>query len=387
MSDGSGTVVNVLITDEQKPTGRRSGNYKPSIWDFNFIQSLNNPHVSSFVLCLYNKIGNQTQPDDLYTAALKFRLFRQYGFHLPKRYLSVEGEDILESARKLSTTKLLERSLGNEKMDKYIGALVDHALALPTYWRITRVEARWFIGIYETKPDKNDALLELAKLDFNLLQATYQEDLKIMARWFKETRIIENLTFTRDNMVSCFFWTVGMLDEPQYSNIRRTLTKIIVFIDMIDDVYDVYGTLDELELFTDAILRWDVNAVENFPHYLKLCFLVTYNGINEALQLINREELKGIANFLSQNTPNRRHFASKKSDATGRFIQELRTKFNTAVNQDSPFCDMFIKTSMNFIRSAQCVYEFGDGHCNLDDITKDRISTLFFDPIPIRDLK
>ncbi|KAG9157608.1 hypothetical protein Leryth_027288 [Lithospermum erythrorhizon] len=61
----------------------------------------------------------------------------------------------------------------------------------------------------------------------------------------------------------------------------RTLTKIIVFIDMIDDVYDVYGTLDELELFTDAILRWDVNAVENFPHYLKLCFLVTYNGINE----------------------------------------------------------------------------------------------------------
>ncbi|KAG9141597.1 hypothetical protein Leryth_027427 [Lithospermum erythrorhizon] len=49
---------------------------------------------------------------------------------------------------------------------------------------------------------------------------------------------------------------------------------------MIDDVYDVYGTLDELELFI-VRLRWDVNAVENFPHYLKLCFLVTYNGINE----------------------------------------------------------------------------------------------------------
>lgn len=59
------------------------------------------------------------------------------------------------------------------------------------------------------------------------------------------------------------------------------ITKLNALITSIDDVYDVYGTLDELERFTDAVERWDLNAIEQLPDYMKICFLALYNSINE----------------------------------------------------------------------------------------------------------
>jgi (-)-germacrene D synthase len=43
--------------------------------------------------------------------------------------------------------------------------------------------------------------------------------------------------------------------EADYFLSRRILTKVIVMTSLIDDIYDVYGTLEELELFTQAIER------------------------------------------------------------------------------------------------------------------------------------
>ena len=53
-----------------------------------------------------------------------------------------------------------------------------------------------------------------------------------------------------------FFWTVGVIFQPQFGYCRRMSTKVNALITTIDDVYDVYGTLDELELFTDVVERF-----------------------------------------------------------------------------------------------------------------------------------
>ena len=42
------------------------------------------------------------------------------------------------------------------------------------------------------------------------------------------------------------------------TNGRRIQTKLLVLITVIDDIYDAYGTLEELELFTEAIERYEV---------------------------------------------------------------------------------------------------------------------------------
>uniref|UniRef100_F6I6K2 Terpene synthase metal-binding domain-containing protein n=1 Tax=Vitis vinifera TaxID=29760 RepID=F6I6K2_VITVI len=144
-----------------------------------------------------------------------------------------------------------------------------------------RLEARWFIDLYEKRQDMNHILVELAKLDYNMVQATHQEELRHMSSWWRSTRLGEKLNFARDRLMESFLWTVGVIFEPQYEYCRRMSTKVNTLVTIIDDVYEVYGTLDELELFTDAVDRWDINAMDQLPEHMKLCFLALYNSINE----------------------------------------------------------------------------------------------------------
>ena len=69
-----------------------------------------------------------------------------------------------------------------QNIDQNLAIEVNHALELPLHWRMPRLEARWFIEVYEKRQDMNPILLEFAKLDFNMVQATHQEDLRHISR-------------------------------------------------------------------------------------------------------------------------------------------------------------------------------------------------------------
>ncbi|MCD9643459.1 Sesquithujene synthase A [Datura stramonium] len=157
---------------------------------------------------------------------------------------------------------------GEDEENIIMVELVVHALELPRHWMMPRLETEWYISIYERIPNANPLLLELAKLDFNIVQAAHQQDLRILSRWWKKTGLAEKLSFSRDRMVENMFWAVGTLFEPQHSYFRRMITKVIAFIAIVDDIYDIYGTLDELEIFTHAIQRWDTKAMEELPEYM-----------------------------------------------------------------------------------------------------------------------
>ena len=64
-----------------------------------------------------------------------------------------------------------------------------------------------------------------------------------------------NMSYARDRLVECYFWILGIYFEPQYAVKRKLLAKVISITSIMDDIYDVHGTFEELQLLTQAIER------------------------------------------------------------------------------------------------------------------------------------
>ncbi|ERN05590.1 hypothetical protein AMTR_s00007p00269150 [Amborella trichopoda] len=267
----------------------------------------------------------QSWSDDLYATSLAFRLLRQHGYRMPSDvfcrfmdekgsfkvsligdakgmlslyeacHLSVPGEDILDKAFTFTSKNLMDLT---DRLEPSLSQKAQQALELPLHWRMLRLEARDYIQVYEKEKDMIPSLLEFAKLDFNSVQCTHQADLRRMSRWYNDMGFATKLPFARDRIVENCLWNIGYLFEPQFSRTREALIKVHCLITAIDDVYDVYGSLDELELFTEAVQRWDLNAMENLPDYMKICYLALYNTTNMISYDILKEKGWNITNYL-----------------------------------------------------------------------------------------
>ncbi|CAA2968925.1 (-)-germacrene D synthase-like [Olea europaea subsp. europaea] len=144
---------------------------------------------------------------------------------------------------------------------------VSDALEMPIHKTLTRLGVKKFLSIYQESSE--DMLLNFANSDFNIVQKMHQKELSNVTWWWKALEFGKILPFARDRLVECYFWILCVYFEPQYSLARKILTKVITLTSIIDDIYDVYGTLDELKLFTDAIEMWDFSAVDQLLSKMK----------------------------------------------------------------------------------------------------------------------
>lgn len=90
-------------------------------------------------------------------------------------YLRTHGEKILDEAV-IFTRSQLEDVL--DSLDSTLADEVSLALQTPLFRRVRILETRNYIPIYEKKAARNEDILEFAKLNFNLLQLLYCEELK-----------------------------------------------------------------------------------------------------------------------------------------------------------------------------------------------------------------
>ncbi|KAH6786409.1 hypothetical protein C2S52_005961 [Perilla frutescens var. hirtella] len=158
---------------------------------------------------IYEYYGTKNN-DDLRVVALRFRLLRQQGFHVPCDVFSkfiddernfkesimngvegilnlyeasnfgVDGEDILDKALEFCSSRLESLIRG---MDNSLSRRVNDALKIPISKTLTRLGARKFICVYEEDESHNEMILNFAKLDFNIVQKIHQKELSHLTRW------------------------------------------------------------------------------------------------------------------------------------------------------------------------------------------------------------
>ncbi|KAL3754533.1 hypothetical protein ACJRO7_001729 [Eucalyptus globulus] len=354
---------------------RRSANFRPSTWDYNFVQSLRSGYweerymervekmkeeLKDFICsempqveklehidavqrlglgyhfeveikkALQTIINGKTNrsgafDDDLPATALLFRLLRQNGFNVEQgiferfitedvsnfkeslredvqgllslyeaSFCGFKGEAIIDEAKIFSST-CLENLKGYHIWAKKI----DHALDMPVHWRPNRLEARWFMDMYEEDQcdRSNPILLDLAKLDFNIVQSVYRDEVSKLARWWVNLGL-NKMDFCRDRLMEHYLWNALMIYEPQFGAFREMSTKITCMITLMDDVYDVFGSWEELQLLTKFIERWDISQIDKLPLTIRTCFLAMYNTTNEVGYWTMKEQGFNIIPYL-----------------------------------------------------------------------------------------
>ncbi|CAB4275889.1 unnamed protein product [Prunus armeniaca] len=255
--------------------------------------------------------------DDLYTTALYFKILGQQGYKvspdlfggfmdeegtLKKSHLSdvkgmlelfeasnlaLEGEDILDEIKASSMVALRDSNICD--LENNLAKHVVHALELSSHRRVRWFNVKGHIDAYEKDNHVNTILIELAKLNFNMVQAKLQKDLREASKWWNNLGLTQHLNFARDRLVECFMCAVGLNFQPDYTSFRIWLTKVVNLVLIIDDVYDIYGSLEELKRFTNAVDRWDVGETEELPECMKICFQVLYNTTCEIAHEIEEE--------------------------------------------------------------------------------------------------
>lgn len=202
--------------------------------------------------------------------------------------IAFPNEKVMDDAKIFCTTYLKEavQRIPVSSLSRQIEYVMDYG------WdtNLPRLEARHYIDelghdiTYNEMPNTNvEKLLELAKLEFNIFHSLQQRELKHLSRWWKESGSPET-TFTRHRHVEYYALASCIAFEPQHSGFRFGFAKLSHIITVLDDMYDLFGTVDELELFTEAIKRWDPSATEFLPEYMKGVYIMVYDTVNEMVR-------------------------------------------------------------------------------------------------------
>ncbi|KAK2979466.1 hypothetical protein RJ640_026364 [Escallonia rubra] len=199
-------------------------------------------------------------------------------------------EKIHEWTRNFLNNELLNRAIYDERLRNE----VEYALEFSIH-NADRVEHRRSIDLYDVdnfamlktshrcSNIDNGVILALAVEDFNSCQAIHREELQLLEKWVKDTRM-DQLGFDWHILYSSHFVVASVHFSPELADARMAWSKISIIGTILDDMFDIDGTRQELLNIIELVEKWDeYSSVGYNSERNKILFSALYDTINNDL--------------------------------------------------------------------------------------------------------
>ncbi|RVW86434.1 (3S,6E)-nerolidol synthase 1 [Vitis vinifera] len=181
--------------------------------------------------------------------------------HPSTEYPSPTNEFYMEHAQKLEEVRRVLKEVGEDTLEALLMIDAIQRLGMTTIF-MERLKCTWLPAI-ETR-----RLLYV----FNNLKDTEGKLQEKLSEDIKGLMVVgQGVEVCKKPTTEMVHVALGGPPDPSLSEQRVELTKPISLVYIIDDIFDVHGTLDELTLFTEAV-----------TDYMKICFNAL-NGITNEI--------------------------------------------------------------------------------------------------------
>ncbi|KAL2474213.1 terpene synthase 02 [Forsythia ovata] len=138
---------------------------------------------------------------------------------------------------------------------------------------------------------------------------------------------------------------------------------------------------------------------QHLPDYMKMCFLVLYNTVNNMAYDVLKEQghvifpqLTKVAEIERGETANAISCYMHENGVSEEVAREYLTSLidenwkmmNKELVSNFVFDKSFIEIAINLARIAQCHYQCGNAHSDPNDVSKNRVFSVIIDPIQLK---
>lgn len=147
----------------------------------------------------------------------------------------------------------------------------------------------------------DEEIASLAATDFHSSQTVYQEELQYLESWVKEFKL-EELEFARIMPLICLYPPAATLFPCELYEARMAMSKHNILLTVVDDLFDVGGSREEMENLVKLIEMWDAHDQVGFcSERVEIVFGAIYDTNNQlaakATAIQNRNIIDHLADL------------------------------------------------------------------------------------------